>query len=402
MKKFLFVIIDGGAENCAQNRQTTRSSLHRSATSAFAAAKKPNIDFLAANSACGSWTGPHAPHYNPRSLSSVAMLEILGYSWRDEPGRGYLEALGAELKINKKSVYVRGNFAYVKDEKRGASGRKIVDRRAGRDETGLDILVNELNKDIRCIGGVKTKLYRLVGHRVVLVLSGSGLSKHVTDGDIRSSPVKIKPLNPKARKTAYIVNKYLEKSSHILSAHPINKKRKFPANFLLLRSAGSYKKVKSFGRKFGMKAASISGVNIIRGTSRYLGINVIDAPLSQLENDLPARAKKAIDALERYDFVILHINGADTYAHNKDLRGKVGYIEKIDKEVFSQVIKIRHINIGVICDHITDSRSGEHVFGPVPFLLYVCNEENESRGFDESCRDFVADNPMKKILSVIP
>lgn len=378
MKKFLLVILDGAAE--------------KGKKSAYAKAKKPNLDMLAENSSCGLWKGPHAPHYNPRSLSSIATLEILGYSWRDEPGRGYLEALGLGLKPKKNSVYVRGNFAYVKKG-------KIVDRRAGRDESGLDALVKELNRKIKSIGGVSTKLHRAFGHRVVLVLSGRGLDRRVSDGDIGKSVKKIRPLDKRAGKTAGVLNRYAELSSALLASHATNKRRRIPANFILLRSAGSHKKADSFRKKFRMHACSLSGVNIVRGTSKYLGIDVIHAPLSQLEKDLLARAKRAIDALERYDFVILHINGADTLAHNRDFLGKVKYIEKIDREVFSQLVKLRHINIAVISDHVTDSRTGEHVFGPVPFLVYLTEEEHEGSSFNENCRDFITDSPMAKILN---
>ena len=385
MKKFLLIIIDGGAEDCLTRR---------SAGSAFAKAKKPNLDLLASNSACGLWTGPHAPHYNPRSLSSVATLEILGYSWRDEPGRGDLEALGIGIKLRKGDVCIRGNFATVSD--------KIRDRRAGRDEKGLDRMVKDLNKKIKSIDGVKTMLYRAVSHRLVLVLSGKGISPQVSDSDVGSSPQKIKPLNGKGKKTSGVLNKYVEMSRELLLSHPANRKRRMPANYILFRSAGAARKVGSFASKYRMKACSISGVNIIRGTSKYLGIDILPAPLSQLENDLQLRAKKAVDALERYDFVMLHINGADTKAHDKDFHGKVKYIEKIDSDVFSQVVKLRHINIAVISDHITDSRTGNHVFGPVPFLIYASEEDSDGGKFDEkSCSNsFVADNPMKKILSV--
>ncbi len=396
MNKVLLVILDGAAEAC-MTHLARHSVARRSARSAFDKAKKPNMDMLASNSTCGLWTGPHAPHYNPKSLSSVATLEILGYSYRDEPGRGYLEALGMGLKSSKNSVYVRGNFSFVK-------GKKIVDRRAGRDENGLDVLVKYLNSKIKSIDGMKVRLYRLVGHRVVLVLTGKGLSRYVSDSDIGKKPEKIKPLEAKAKKTSEVLNKFLSQSSDILSKHPVNKKRKVPANFILLRAAGSYQKVQTFKQKYDMKACSISGVNIMRGISRYTGIDIVDMPLTELENDLHSRAKKAVDALEKYSFVILHINGADTYAHNKDFSGKVRYIERVDREVFSQIVKLRHITIAITSDHMTDSRSGEHVFGPVPFLIYTPEENGEYEKIkfcEKCCRDFMVDNPMKKILSVI-
>ena len=388
MKKFLLVILDGAAENC-MTRPAGRSAL--------AAAKKPYIDMLAANSTCGLWSGPHAPHYNVRSLSGVATLEILGYSWKNDPGRGYLEALGMGIMPRKDSVCVRGNFAFVK---KGV----ISDRRAGRDENGLDDMVRDINKKIKSIEGVKIRIHRLVGHRIVLILTGGGLSRHVTDCDIGSRPAEIRHIEAKARKTARILNEFLRMSHQILSCHPSNRKRKVPTNFILLRSAGARQNVKSFRSSYGMRACSISGVNIIRGVSTYLGIDVIKTLLTQIEDDLASRVRKAASALDKYDFVILHINGADTCGHDKNFAAKVRYIEKIDREVFSHITKLRHINIAVISDHITDSRTGEHVFGPVPFMIYSAEDENGENhvSFDgKSCmKGFIADNPMKKFLSV--
>ncbi|MFA4820127.1 MAG: hypothetical protein WC613_04175 [Candidatus Aenigmatarchaeota archaeon] len=381
MKKTLLVILDGAADE---------------GQSAFAAAKKPYLDMLASNSTCGLWSGPHAPHYNPRSMSSVATLEILGYSYHDEPGRGYLEALGMDLKPGS-SLCVRGNFASVD------KNMNFIDRRAGRDEHGLDTLVRDINRKIKKVKGVKIKVHRLVGHRVVIMLTGSGLDKHVTDSDYGKKTRPIRPLDHRARKTADILNEFAKDVYEILSNHPVNKKRKVPANYIILRGVGSRQKVRNFNKKYGVKACSISGVNIIRGTSRYLGISIIDMPLSQLENDLHLRARKAIDALDRYNFVILHINGADTYAHDKNFAAKVKFLEKVDAEVFSHITKLRSINIAVISDHITNSKTGEHIFGPVPFLIYSPEEDTEEEyKFDEkNCQgSFVSDNPMKKILSV--
>ncbi len=392
-KKMILVIIDGGAEPC------TTHEVRQSCKSAFVAAKKPYLDMLASNSHCGLWRGPYAPAYNKRSMSSVATLEILGYSYEDEPGRGYLEALGLGLKPGTDSICLRGNFATVDNKK------NIIDRRAGRDHTGLDKLTEHINKSIPSIDGVCVKVHRLIGHRIVLILTGKGLNKHVTDEDISSKAEKIRALHSSGEKTAKILNEFIERSAELLSKHSVNKTRKKPANFILLRSAGSKKTVEPFSKKYKMRACVLSGVNIVLGMAKYLGIDILESPLTEAEDDLPQRVKKIIDAIDKYDFLVLHINGADTAAHDKDFSGKVRYIEKIDREVFSKLLKLRSVYLSVICDHITDSKTGEHDFGPVPFLLYDCeDDDNELHGkYDEkSCAEgFITANPMSKILSVL-
>ena len=381
MKKLLLVILDGGADR---------------GRSAFATAKKPYLDMLASNSNCGLWRG--AVSGNKRSLSGIATLEILGYMEKDYPGRGYLEALGLDLKVPKEALCLRGNFATVKEG-------KIVDRRAGRDHTGLEELVFDLNKNIPSIGNVRTKIYRLVGHRFVLMLFGKGLSKQVSDSDVSDKPEKIKPLDKTGDLTAGILNEYVEKAAKVLATSPVNKKRKLAANFLLLRSPGSFQKPVPFEKKYGMNGCAISGMSVVVGVSRYLGLDILESQPAELETDLFLRARKALDALDSHDLVLLHINGLDVFSHDRDFPGKVKYLEKIDAEVFSQIVKLRNVNIAVICDHITCSSTGEHEFGPVPLLIYDSQEEEDmqSRGFDEkTCQhSFLADNPMKKIMSVL-
>jgi 2,3-bisphosphoglycerate-independent phosphoglycerate mutase len=386
-QKILFIIIDGGAEP-----KGSKSALHE--------AGMHHLNHLAAVSERGLWSGPSAPNYNPKNMSSVATLQLLGYYWRDEPGRGYLEALGIGIKPEKNAVYFRANFCTVDGK------MKIIDRRAGRDYTGLDALANLLNQKIKKTDGTSIKLMRSVGHRNILVVKGRGLEKNITDGDTGSKKAeKIRALDRKSKKLASVVNKYLEASNKILSQSSINKKRKMPANFLLVRAPGSPKKIKAFSRSFGLHACSVSSIGIVKGISRYLGMDVINFPGNDIdfENNLSTKTAVAKKALKKYDFVVLHINGADICSHDRDFKKKVAFLKKTDEQVFSQVIKMKDIIVCVVCDHATSSKTGEHIFGPVPFMIYLPFHEAESIGtYDEmSCKvGFVTDSPMKKLVAV--
>lgn len=367
MKPVVFVIIDGAADSGIKTP--------------LSEAKKPNIDFLSSGGFCGLWRGADAPKwYNPKSMSDVATLELLGYSYSDNPGRGYLEALGLGIKKNKNAIYLRGNFATAKQS---AKGIEIIDRRAGRDETGLKGFAKKLCIKIE---DVKITCIHSVGHRCVLILEGPGLGKDVSDAD---SGTLIKTIESKkgSEKTARILNKFSIRAFEILSEQPLNKKRKMAANYVLLRGASKYKKIQTFNEKFNFRACSISGVGIIWGISRYLGIDYFHPKgvTGHLNTNLKSKINETKKAMKKYNFIILHINGCDEAGHDMNFDAKKKFIEKIDKEVISELLDL-NINLVITSDHQTSVISGKHQFGPVPFLLHD-NEKNISNGitiFSES------------------
>lgn len=351
----LFLIIDGAADEGTSTPLMT--------------AKMPNLDLLASNSLCGIWEGPKAPPgYNVRSLSELGNMQLLGYAARESPGRGYLEALGLNMKPDKRAVYVRANFATV------GKDLKIIDRRAGRDERGLDELAKLLDMKI---DGVQVKFHRSQGHRGVLMLKPlkGKLSSNVSDADMGlETPQKIRPIKPDtaAQKTAEILNEFSIEAHKRLTSSSINNLRKLPANYILLRGAGQWQPIDSFSKRWGMSACCVAASNVVKGIARYLGMKVIEVKgaTGKTDTDLGAKMKAAIEALKSYEFVVLHIKGTDTAAHEKNPKLKSTFLERIDREIGAWLLHLRNINIAVATDHATSSKSGEHIFGSVPFMLY--------------------------------
>jgi len=56
----------------------------------------------------------------------------------------------------------------------------------------------------------------------------------------------------------------------------VNKRRKIPANTVLIRNAGSPKKATPFRDQFKMKACCITGIAIAKGVAGFLGIDNIE------------------------------------------------------------------------------------------------------------------------------
>jgi len=115
---------------------------------------------------------------------------------------------------------------------------------------------------------------------------------------------------------------------------------------------------------------------------------------------LGAKMKAAIEALKSYDLVILHIKGTDTASHDMNPKLKRTFLERIDREVGAWLLHLRNINIVIATDHQTSSRTGEHIFGPVPFMLYRPDIQVSGTRFDErNCSGgLTVHNPMERLL----
>jgi len=362
----LLVILDGVGDIRAMGKGTPLEE-----------AKKPNIDGLVEKGAVGlmSTLG--------RGLtpgSDTGHLAILGYDWKKEyPGRGPLEALGVGMELKEGDVAFRANFATVMNN-------RIVDRRAGRIESKEAKRIAKAVERIE-IDGVEILFKHSTEHRGAVVLRGKGLSAKITDTDPHKTGglQKCEPLDKtkEAKKTAEIVNKWTKKVMEILSRHEVNKKRRLPANALLLRGAGMHRKVEGFEKRFGMKAACIAGGALYKGVAKYVGMDVIQVKgaSGDRNTDLEAKKKAVEQALKKYDFVFLHIKATDSFSHDGDFEGKKRFIEKIDRVVGfdfeSDVIVITG-------DHSTPWSLKRHAGHEVPILFSgELVRKDEVKRFDE-------------------
>lgn len=333
------------------------------------AARKPNMDSLAKAGQVGLLDIGYKKTVN----SDFGLLNLLGcYSKEEYPGRGYLEALGAGLNPGEGDVCIRGNFATLD------SKGNILDRRAGRETRELDYLAEVL--DGMEIDGVRFIVKRSAGHRVVIVLQGEGVSDRIIPNDPLKTGVplsQVKPRDSGGKFTASVLNKFIYRANKLLSKEPVNRERRFPANTVLIRNTGRKKTVNSFEERFGLKACCVAGIPIANGIAGFLGMDVVEVPgaTGMPDTNLKGKMEATIKSLEGYDFVFLHINGADILSHDGKREEKKGFLEKIDSGL-GEVIKAADLKEAVLilaCDHRTDSRPEfreyRHLMDPVPVLV---------------------------------
>ncbi len=328
-------------------------------------AYKPKMDFLAGSgltgyySALGSGQAPG---------SGIAHLLLFGYSEKDYPGRGVFEALGVGLDLKPGQVAFRANLATV-DEK----GR-VVDRRAGRPS---DEIAEEVVKEIAKFEykDFEFSTFHTTEHRLVVVINKG--SADITETDPHKVGVKApvcRPLCKAAGPTAEAVNAYVRFVHERLEELAINRervKKGLPKiNMVLLRGPGKLKRVPSFKRKYGLKAACVAGGALYKGVARYVGMDVLQIPgaTGGKNTNLIAKAEGVRDALKKHDFVFLHVKATDSYAHDRDPVGKARMIQRVDQEVLPTLIDLECF-LAITGDHSTSSIRGEHSALPSPLLI---------------------------------
>lgn len=119
--------------------------------------------------------------------------------------------------------------------------------------------------------------------------------------------------------------------------------------------------------RFPQKAAVICGTAIVCGIARLLGMALVEVAgaTGDVDTDLEAKVRAALQAAEEYPFVLLHINGADEAAHRCNEGEKRAFLRKVDEEVLSALLDSDH-EIVVAADHGTDPLSGQHLGGLQP------------------------------------
>jgi 2,3-bisphosphoglycerate-independent phosphoglycerate mutase len=345
--------------------------------------------------------------------SDIAVISLLGYdAHKYYTGRGPLEAFAEGLKVNEGDLALRVNFATVAEDK-----KTIIDRRVGRnlttDEAGA--LAREINSKVT-LSGATFEFKNTIGHRGVLVIRGmlSKLSGWITNTDpaydregvfgvarekfenkvAESQPMPGYENSNEAKESSLLLNEFTEKSHKVLGESTVNKKRisegRLSANVILSRDAGDrLPNFPSISSQFGLKFGSFVQMPVEKGIALLTGMEIIEVPSTtgHLDIDYPIWAKVALDFIEKYDGIYVHIKGPDEPAHDGDFNKKKEIIEAIDKYFFGNLLSGLDINnsiITVTADHSTVCAIKAHSSNPVPLLISGGNiKPNGTMSFSE-------------------
>lgn len=326
----------------------------------------PNLDMLCKHAE----TGIMIPWKQGLPLGTeVAHFILFGYDIKEFPGRGIINALSRDVKIEDNAVYLCTSWAFVEEE---ADGLAIRERFA-KDLSTEEIL--ELAKLLpTSIKDFSFRWQQSIGIHGVLEIKGENISSQISDSDPfydKSYVMTVEAYESntlESRKTAEALNIFLKESYHALKASEINKRRiekgMEPANFMLTKWAGKKPKLLTFEEKHGLRACIVGSGILMYGIAKLLGMDFIR--YSTFEEGV----QLALEA--DYDFVHLHTKETDEAAHTKDPRNKVRILEEIDRQIVPLVESAlrEEIFLVVTGDHTTPScgpmiHSGE----PLPIMF---------------------------------
>ena len=175
-------------------------------------------------------------------------------------------------------------------------------------------------------------------------------------------------------KTAAVCNEFVKQSTKILFDHPINKERLAkglnPANIVLMRGAGEMGNFEPFGKKYGLDGSVIAAASLITGIGSAVGLAHVPVPgiTGSQDSNIAGKIAAAQTELDKRDFVLVNIKGADESGHDGLAEQKRDFIEKIDA-VLEPLLDRKDCIIIICGDHSTPCTIKDHSADPVPLII---------------------------------
>jgi 2,3-bisphosphoglycerate-independent phosphoglycerate mutase len=330
-------------------------------------AHTPNLDALAQEGVLGLTRSVPA---GMEPSSACGCMSVLGYDPKVYyRGRGGIEARSMGIPIGDGEVVFRCNLVGVRDGKMQSYSAGYISTEEAR------VLIAALNESL---GSDEVQFYPGVSYRHICKLKGHEdtlLAECTPPHDIPDRPIKdFLPRGSGSR----ILRDLMARSEAVLKEHPVNLARETRGEILatmiwLFWGSGQLPDMPAFHQLRGLNAAMTSGVDLLNGLARIIGMEVLEIAgvTDHLDNDYAAQAIGVLEALKEHDLVVIHIEAPDEAAHDRAVDDKVEAIERIDEEVVSRLRSYPgNIRLLIMPDHATPIQVQTHTDDPVPFLLW--------------------------------
>ena len=306
----------------------------------------------------------------------AGLLAVLGYPPAEQVGAGVLEAVGLGIPLQPDDVAFRCDLIGLETAADGRTQLRdpvagLVDPEMGR------TLAADLAPGL-ARGGLT--LHPGLGHRHVLVWRAG-------DDAVRTTAPHAmvgKPIDPflPSGPGADDLRALIESSQALLAEHPLC--RAFREQGGAAPSAlwpwgpGRRTSLKPLAR-LGVAGAIVASAPHALGAGMLAGLAQVPAGGTEVEQGLRA--------LERHDLVIIHVESPNTAALLGDAHRKIAAIERLDEEIVGPLLEGLRQRGGpwrllVTSDHAAPSATRAPNAEPVPFAVYVSDDEQKPRGVE--------------------
>lgn len=334
----------------------------------LAAAKTPAMHALAKQGLVG------LVHTVPPEVESpgsdVACLSLLGYDPRRYyTGRGPLEAVSMGVDLAPADLAFRCNLVTVGDD------MTMSDYSAGEVPTPLARELMEIITD--SLGTPTLRFYPGISYRHLLVWRDGPADVRTTPPhDILGQPIEKHLPEGDGEET---LRRLIYDSYELLHALPANRRLRDmgqnPANMIWPWGQGRPMRLPAFALRWGVAGMAVAAVDLVRGIAKAAGLSApeIYGATGNLDTDFRSKGEAAVTALERYGFVLVHVEAPDEASHHGDVEKKVWALERFDEEVVAPIAAALETygqyRVLVAPDHPTPISARTHTREPVPFLL---------------------------------
>ncbi len=336
---------------------------------------------------------PHFP-----AGSEVANMTLFGYDPNQYfTGRAPIEAAAQGIELGEHDWAIRCNLVTIIDQIMvDFTADHITTDEARRLLAALSTVVS--NPRLEFVPGVS--------YRNLLIYRGSADERPPFTSDTRTrAPHDLTDLPvsddfPRGPGSD-LLTELMHASVPTFAEHDVNRIRlqegHQAATNIWLWGLGKSPVLPSFHTRFGLNGAMITGVDLLRGLAALIGWDrlEVDGATGYLDTNYAGKGQAAVEALDKYDIVCVHIEATDEASHEGRHLEKIKALESIDTHIVAPVLaKLQTFDeyrMLVLPDHPTPCSTKKHSYGMVP--MAVCG--TGIHGFGETYSEISASGSPK-------
>ena len=360
-------------------------------------AKMPVLSALAARGTVGR--AAVIPEGMPPG-SDVGNLSLLGYDPAvHHTGRAPIEAASLGIRIRPDQVAFRCNLSTVVTDADHPDG-VMADFAGGHPNTEEAAeVIKALDEQLGSGVAAEVSFHPGVQYRHIMVAPESWAAADcIPPHDLTDGPAQW-PTGPAGQQ----LSELMKASRSVLEQFP-----QVSANQIWLWGQGHQPELPSFQETYGISAAMVTAVDLVRGLGVLTGMDVVqvEGATGWYDTNYEAKRDAAIASLQGdTDLFVIHIEATDEAGHAGNLAEKVRALENWDARVLAGLIPalddMGDWRLLMSPDHATPLLLKTHTSTTVPYLLVDSKVDGSGGEYSESGTEQAEVVPGHELMSLL-